>query len=138
MNHIVQRAILFVLKNYPLKRWERKKMHLKIIFLIVVILTAGYGCISVGRPFFSDDLSWIIKDQTTKDYIYDDLGEPFRVGVDSGKLTWTYGYYKYHLIGSTHTKDLVIYFNKDGTVNSYVFNTSFPEEKEKWKNRTEP
>ena len=113
-------------------------MHLKRIFLIALILMAGYGCISVGRPFSSDDLSWIIKDQTTKDDIYDDLGEPFRVGVDSGKLTWTYGYYKYHLIGSALTKDLVIYFAKDGTVNSYVFNTSFPEEKEKWKNRREP
>ena len=115
-----------------------KKMHLKGIFLTALILMAGYGCISVGRHFSSDDLSWIIKDQTTKDDIYDELGEPFRTGVDSGKLTWTYGYYKYHLIGSTYTKDLIIYFNKEGTVHSYVFNTSFPEEKEKWKDREEP
>ena len=88
-------------------------MNLKIVFVIVVILMSGYGCISVGRPFSSDDLSWIIKDQTTKDDVYDDLGDPFRLGVDSGKITWTYGYYKYHMFGSTHTKDLVIYFNKD-------------------------
>jgi hypothetical protein len=113
-------------------------MYLKIIFVTVLILLGGYGCLSVGGPFNSDDLSWIIKDQTTKDDVYDDLGEPFRLGVDSGKITWTYGYYKYHLIGSTHTKDLVIYFSKDGTVHSYVFNTSFPEEKEKWKSREEP
>jgi outer membrane protein assembly factor BamE (lipoprotein component of BamABCDE complex) len=114
-----------------------KKMQLKRIFLTAFILMAGYGCISVGRPFSSDNLSWIIENQTTKDDIYNELGEPFRVGVDSGKLTWTYGYYKYRLVGSTRTKDLVIYFNKDETVHSYVFNTSFPEEKEKWKDREE-
>jgi hypothetical protein len=113
-------------------------MDLKRIFLTVFILMAGYGCISVGRHFSSDDLSWIMKDQTTKDDIYDELGEPFRAGSDSGKLTLTYGYYKYRLIGSTRTKDLVIYFNKDGTVNSYVFNTSFPEEKELWQNKKNP
>lgn len=112
-------------------------MSLKRIFLSLFILMVCYGCISVGRPFISDDLSWIVKNKTTKDDIYYELGEPFRVGVDSGKLTWTYGYYKYYLIGSTHTKDLVIYFNKDGTVHSYTFNTSFPEEKEKWKDKEE-
>jgi len=112
-----------------------KKMHLKRIFITAFILMASYGCISVGRPFSSDDLSWIVKGQTTKDDIYDELGEPFRVGSDSGKLTWTYGYYKYNLIGSTRTKDLSIYFNKDETVHSYVFNTSFPEEKEMWKDK---
>ena len=54
-----------------------KEMYLKRIFLTALILLAGYGCISVGRPFSSDDLSWIIKDQTTKDDIYYELGEPF-------------------------------------------------------------
>ena len=113
-------------------------MYFRVIVVSVVMLWGGYGCLSVGKPFNSDNLSWIIKDHTTKDDIYDDLGEPFRLGVDSGKITWTYGYYKYSLFGSTRTKDLVLYFNKDGTVHSYVFNTSFPEEKEKWKNRNEP
>ena len=115
-----------------------KKMQLKRILLTAFILMVGYGCISVGKHFSSDDLSWIIKDQTKKDDIYDELGEPFRVGIDSGKLTWTYGYYKYRLLGSTCTKDLVIYFNKDGTVHSYTFNTSFPKEKEQWKDREGP
>jgi hypothetical protein len=99
------------------------------------MLLAGYGCITVGKRFYSDDLSWIVKNQTTKDDVYDELGEPFRVGNDSGKLTWTYGYYKYSLFGSTRTKDLVFYFNSSGRVDSYVFNTSFPGEKEVWQNR---
>ncbi len=113
-------------------------MHWRIILSLTVILITVYGCISVGKPFISDDLSWIIRDRTTKDDVYEELGEPFRVGVDSGKLTWTYGYYKYKLIGPTRTKDLIIYFNRDGTVNSYSFNTSFPKEKEQWKNKREP
>ncbi len=103
--------------------------------IAVLILTLVYGCLSVGKGFDSEDLSWIVKNQTTKEDVYDELGEPFRVGSDSGKLTWTYGYYKYNLNGSTRTKDLTIYFNKDGTVDSYTFYTSFPEEKERWKNK---
>ena len=113
-------------------------MHWHRIFLVILILIAGYGCISVGTPFSSDDLSWIMENKTTENDIYYELGDPFRVGSDSGRLTWTYGYYKYRLVGSTSTKDLVIYFNKDETVHSYTFNTSFPEEKEKWKDRENP
>lgn len=110
-------------------------MRLKHLCVMAAMLLGMYGCISVGRPFYSDDLSWIKKNRTTKDDVFDELGEPFRVGSDSGKLTWTYGYYKYSAFGSTRTKDLVIYFNKDGTVESYVFSTSFPDEKELWKEK---
>ena len=49
--------------------------------------------------------------------------------MDQGKITWTYGYYRYRVFGETRTKDLIIYYNPDGTVSSYTFNTSFPEEK---------
>ena len=33
------------------------------------------------------------------------------------------------------SRPVVIFFNPDKTVDSYVFNTSFPEEKRAWKNR---
>ena len=66
------------------------------------------------------------------------LGEPFRVGVDAGQATWTYGYYRYRLFGPTHTKDLVLYFNKNGTVSSFTFNTSFPEGKQHWEDPVRP
>ena len=110
-------------------------MYGKRIFFVILILLVVYGCLSVGNRFDSEDLSWIIKNQTTQDDVYDELGEPFRVGSDSGKLTWTYGYYKYNLNGTSRTKDLTIYFNKDGTVDNFTFYTSFPEDKEKWKNK---
>jgi len=103
--------------------------------IAALILLAGYGCLSVGRPFASDDLSWIIKNQTTKIDISARLGEPFRAGTDQGLLTWTYGYYRYSLINRTATKDLVVYFNPDDTVHSYTFSTSFPDERARWRDR---
>jgi len=106
--------------------------------LTATLLLAVCGCLTVGRNFPSGEFSWIVKGKTTKDGVSGHLGEPFRVGVESGLTTWTYGYYKYRLGGETRTKDLVIYFNKDGTVSSYSFNTSFPEEKAAWRDRNEP
>ena len=120
-------------------RWRSKqrgkKMYRSKILIVLIMLIVGCSCLAVGKYFNSDDLSWIIKNQTTKEDVFEELGEPFRIGSDSGKLTWTYGYYKYNLNGSTPTKDLTIYFNKNGTVDNYTFYTSFPEEKEKWINK---
>ena len=97
-----------------------------------------WGCMTVGKNFPSEDFSWIVKNKTSRDEVNRTLGEPFRVGVDAGQMTWTYGYYRYRLFGTTHTKDLVVYFNRDKTVSSFTFNTGFPEEKQKWRHRTEP
>lgn len=108
------------------------------VFLLGLSLLILSGCVTAGQNFRSDDLSWILVDKTSQGEIQRVLGEPFRVGVDAGSLTWTYGYYRYRLFGETRTKDLVIEFSKDGTVSSYTFNTSFPEEKADWKYRTKP
>ena len=113
-------------------------MRSNMVFLLGLSLVILNGCVTAGKSFRSDDLSWIVADKTSQGEIQRVLGEPFRVGVDSGSLTWTYGYYRYRLFGETRTKDLVLEFNKDGTVSSYTFNTSFPEEKEDWKYRTSP
>lgn len=108
-----------------------------VILLGLSLLILG-GCVTAGKSFRSDDLSWIVVNNTSQGEIQRVLGEPFRVGVDAGSLTWTYGYYRYRLFGETRTKDLVIEFNRNGTVSSYTFNTSFPEEKAEWKHRTAP
>ena len=109
-------------------------MHTKITSLLMLsLLLASAGCLSVGTKFESDDLSWIVPGVTTRAHIQQKLGDPFRVGVDDNKPTWTYGYYRYRVIGSTATKDLVIYFSKNGTVDSYTFNTSFTDDKNKWR-----
>lgn len=113
----------------------QQRMH---ALLTAALMLAVCGCMTVGRNFPSGEFSWIVKGKTTQEGVHKRLGEPFRVGVESGTATWTYGYYKYRLGGETRTKDLVIYFNKDGTVSSYSFNTSFPDEKAAWRDRNEP
>ncbi len=107
-----------------------------------VLLAAGLlavtGCVTAGRDFYSAELKWLKSGTTTRQEVYRMLGEPFRTGVDQGKITWTYGYYRYSAFGNTRTKDLVIYYNADGTVSTYTFNTSFPEEKTSWRDRAAP
>jgi hypothetical protein len=109
-----------------------------IVLPALLTCLAAAGCLSVGRNFNSADLSWITPGVTTRQHIQERLGEPFRVGVDSNKPTWTYGYYTYRLIGETATKDLVVYFTMDGTVASYTFSTSFPDEKQLWSSPGRP
>jgi len=87
------------------------------------------GCATVGKDFDSTSLSWLKAGDTSKKDVLAKLGDPFRVGMDSGDQTWTYGYYKYRIIGDSATKDLVIRFSADQKVKSYTLNTSFPEEK---------
>jgi len=87
------------------------------------------GCATIGRDFDSASLSWLKAGETARSDIQARLGDPFRVGSDSGDPTWTYGYYKYRLIGESATKDLVIRFGAGGNVKSFTLNTSFPGEK---------
>ncbi|MEK7476830.1 MAG: hypothetical protein AAB152_14505 [Candidatus Coatesbacteria bacterium] len=86
------------------------------------------GCATIGRDFDSTSLAWVKPGETAKPEILEKLGNPFRVGVDSGDPTWTYGYYKYRLLGTSAAKDLVIRFGPDGKVKTFTLNTSFPEE----------
>ena len=109
----------------------------KLLAAALVLLTFS-GCMAVGENFRSDSFSWIVQNKTSKADVYKTLGEPFRMGVDAGKITWTYGYYRYSLFGSSVTKDLVIYFDPNGTVTTYSFSTSFPEEKDQWRQKKTP
>ena len=56
------------------------------------------------------------------------LGQPWRTGLEDGTPTWTYGYYKYNLIGESQTRDLVVRFDERGIVRSYTFNSTYPED----------
>jgi len=89
------------------------------------------GCASVGRNFDSTSLGWLKPGETDKTTILAHIGQPFRVGMDAGDQTWTYGYYKYRLFGTSVTKDLVIRFDLGEKVKSFTLNTSFPDEKER-------
>jgi outer membrane protein assembly factor BamE (lipoprotein component of BamABCDE complex) len=103
-------------------------MKLKTFILISVFLIVS-GCATIGKDFSSENISRIETGKTTKQDIQDMFGEPWRTGVENGSKTWTYGFYKYRAIGDSSTKDLVVKFSKQGTVDSYNFNTTEPEEK---------
>lgn len=105
---------------------------MKTTSLLAIAITGAIlsGCATVGKDFDSTSLSWLKAGETAKKDVLEKLGDPFRVGMDSGDKTWTYGYYKYRLIGDSATKDLVIRYSADGKVKSYTLNTSFPDEKE--------
>jgi hypothetical protein len=85
------------------------------------------GCVTNGDDFPSD-LTWIKEGVTKKSDVKSILGEPYSVGSSSGRPAWTYGYYRYKLIGKSTQKELKFYWNPDETVSSYSFTSSFPED----------
>lgn len=95
------------------------------IFGLVLAIGFWTGCVTEGHAF-SSDTSWIQPGKTTRADVQLLLKEPYRVGSSSGSPTWTYGYYDYHLIGRSKQKELEFYWNPDGTVASYSFNSSYP------------
>lgn len=87
-----------------------------------VLVTAS--CATVGRDFPDGRVSGIRLNETTRDEIRAMFGPPWRVGVEDGRRTWTYGRYRYSLFGEASTKDLVVRFDTQGMVVSYSYNTT--------------
>lgn len=94
--------------------------------LLIAALTALLlsGCATVGRDFPTHPVDQITIDETTRAEIQQMFGDPWRTGVEDGKRTWTFGKYRWSAFGEAETTDLVVRFNDDGTVNSYVFNAT--------------
>lgn len=92
--------------------------------LLAVVLATLVGCATVGRDFPTHNVDQIEIGETTRSDIQTLFGEPWRTGVEDGKRTWTYGRYRWSAFGEAETTDLVVRFNDDGTVASYVFNTT--------------
>ena len=101
-----------------------KKQKLSGIMACLWLVLLMAGCATVGKNFESGAVKEIMVNETTAEDVCNLLGNPWRTGLENGKKTWTYGYYKYRLFGPADTKDLVITFNKDNTVYSYSFNTT--------------
>ena len=85
------------------------------------------GCASVGHDFNVTQVPAIKIGKTTQSDIRSMFGPPWRVGIEDGRGTWTYGKYKYRLFGQTSTTDLVIRFDDKGIVSSYTYNTTEQE-----------
>ena len=97
--------------------------------IFVVLLFVIASCATVGREFPVDAVTRIRLGETAREDINKIFGPPWRTGLEDGKQTWTYGYYKYRLFGESTTRDLVVRFDSDGVVSSYSFNTTDIEEK---------
>lgn len=102
--------------------------HAKRIAKASALILLLSGCLTVGNEF-PTNVKWIEVGKTTRAQVKSQIGEPFRMGYDSGQLTYTYGFYRYSAFRPTRTKDLTVRFNENGTVASYSFASSFEEDK---------
>ena len=82
------------------------------------------GCATIGHDFADREVARIQIGKTTQNDILAMFGSPWRVGVDDGKKTWTYGNYHYSLFNDAKTKDLVVRFDDKGLVTSFTYNTT--------------
>jgi hypothetical protein len=97
--------------------------NLKVFILIVLFAVSLTACAKVGRDFPVEMVSSIEIGKTTQTEILNTFGPPWRKGLENGKLTWTYGVYRYTVSG-TQTTDLFIKFNNEGIVESYNFSSN--------------
>lgn len=100
-------------------------MNIRLKIAILLSILGLSGCVTRGAPFTSDT-AWIRIGSTTQESVSKLLGNPHAVGSASGIPTWTYGYYKYGIIGTNAQKELKLYWNPNKTVKDYSFSSSFP------------
>ena len=86
------------------------------------------SCATVGRDFPVARVSDIRIGETTQNQIREMFGSPWRVGIEDGQRTWTYGKYRYRAFRQASTRDLVVRFDERNIVASYTFNTTEHQE----------
>jgi hypothetical protein len=96
--------------------------------LVAIVMLFSVSCATVGRDFPVDRVSDIRIGETTQKEIRAIFGPPWRVGIEDGQRTWTYGKYRYRAFRAASTQDLVIRFNERDVVASYTFNTTEHQE----------
>jgi len=89
------------------------------------------GCATIGYDFPVAPVQQIVIGQTTQQDVQRLFGNPWRTGLEDGRTTWTYGYYKYKMFGRARSRDLVVRFNDRNVVSSYTFNSTEPEDNKK-------
>ena len=103
-----------------------------LLCLLMVMMTIWIvlfsGCATVGHDFPVERVSEIRMGKTTQSEVREMFGAPWRVGIEDGQRTWTYGKYRYTPFGESRTQDLVIRFDQNDVVRSYTFNTTEHEE----------
>ncbi|MEA1986939.1 MAG: outer membrane protein assembly factor BamE [Candidatus Marinimicrobia bacterium] len=104
------------------------KQNIIIILLIAFLLIS---CATIGHDFRGKYVTKIKIGETKKSDVQKMFGNPWRVGIDSGDKSWTYGYYHFKLFKGIETKDLYVTFDSTGVVNSYTYNKSDFKKKNK-------
>lgn len=82
------------------------------------------ACATIGHEFPTSRVSEIRMGETSEADVLAIFGTPWRVGIEDGQRTWTYGRYRYRLFGQARSEDLVLRFNSQGVVVSYTFSTT--------------
>jgi hypothetical protein len=96
---------------------------------LALALALGAGCAAIGREFPVAAVDQIVIGKTTRDDIQRLFGTPWRVGVEDGKPTWTYGHYRYKLFGRAKSRDLLVRFDEHNVVASYTFSSTELEDR---------
>lgn len=91
---------------------------------VLSLLSLITACATIGREFPSSQVSLLRIGETRQAQVRSLFGAPWRVGIENGQRTWTYGHYQYSLFNQGSTEDLVVRFDSRGIVASYVFNTT--------------
>lgn len=108
----------------PFSRGHRVSLRNILLGVAVLLMICFASCATVGRDFPVSRVPEIQIGKTTQDEIREMFGSPWRIGIEDGRRTWTYGKYRYRLIGEPSTEDLVIRFDERNVVVSYTFNTT--------------
>ena len=95
-----------------------------ILFVLTLFFT---GCVSVGTSFDTTHIPDVEKGKTGQKEVKAWFGNPERLGVDDGEITWSYTYVKTGVLSGTIAKDLTLTFDKNGYVTSYSFTTTEEE-----------
>jgi hypothetical protein len=98
---------------------------LRVAVVLIALMALFLGaCATVGHDFPVDRVPEIRIGETTQAEIRAMFGPPWRVGIEDGQPTWTYGKYRYKLFSDASTQDLVVRFDASAIVASYSFNTT--------------
>ena len=103
---------------------QRTQLHAVLLVLASILILFSLGCATVGQDFPVISVSEIEIGKTTQNEIRSMFGSPWRVGIEDGERTWTYGNYSYGLFAEKKAKDLLIRFDDNDVVISYTFSTT--------------
>jgi hypothetical protein len=91
---------------------------------LALVASGPLACVTVGRDFPVEPVSRIEIGTTTQADVQRMFGDPWRVGIEDGQRTWTYGLYRYSVFAPAQTRDLKVRFERSGVVASYTFDST--------------